>query len=200
MADKEIPLDCTTLVVGQIPISISARINDRAAESFDLSTFRRIDHPLKRLYITSTATSSRDLILFASKGVSVGAIGFGARVELVDSLGIRYDSRDVVNESVISTNTNINDGATETTGEIVTGGFNKLTGWCYASHELTAYVYAYYASGGTGREVDSIAIAATTGTGFSVEVVAPIMEIIFDNSSGSNTTTCEKQVYLSTGG
>ena len=201
MTDVAFYFEANILIVGQIPIDVQCRINDIGAPQMNLAIFRRIDMKIRKIYLTTTSTSTTTLILFSSKDVSVGTAGFGSRAVLVDSSAIEYDARDIVATESYNNSDNINNGASKTTGELTTTGYNKITGWVFSDKDLTVQCLATKATGGTDRIVATVdhTGSATEGTAFEFPVVTAYMTITFDNSSGANTTTCETVVSLSTG-
>ena len=199
MTDVRIPLDCEIMVVAQCPIAVTAKINDVSRNGINLQLVRTFKMRVKRLFITTTTTSSDSLILFVSKTVEVEAAPASGRVQLVDATEVIYDARDVVENTRYQNEDNINDGATKNSGTLTTTGFNKICVSVYSSHALTVQLEAKIAGATNWRELDEQAVAATTGTSIEWSVVAESMRVQFSNGSGANTTTCETEVFLSTG-
>ncbi len=187
------------LVVGQIPITVLARINDKKGKQVNLAIFRSIKMKIDKIYITTTTTSTTDLILFTSKDVEVEALGFGDRAVLVDTLGVEYDARDIVDELADSTVAVINNGVTYTGAQFATDGFNKIIGMLFADRNLTLYIDQSW-DGANYDEITTVAyVANATDEGFSVEIIGLYARIRINNASGVNTTVTRMGAYLSSG-
>lgn len=187
------------LVVGQIPITVMARINDKKGKQVNLSIFRNIKMKIDRIYITTTATSATDLILFTSKDVEVEALGFGARAQLVDTLGIEYDARDIADELADSTIAVIVNTETYTGAQFATEGFNKIIGMLFADRNLTLYIEQSW-NGVNYDEITTVAyVANSVDGGFSVEIIGLYARIRVNNASGADTTITRLGAYLSSG-
>jgi hypothetical protein len=199
MTDEPFYFDANTVIIAQVPIEVTAKINDVANKGINLQIFRRLDMKVTVLFITTTDTSTTPLIIFASKNVSVGTSGFGSHAVLVDSLASEYDARLVKRTLADSTITNLADGATYTGAQFATDGYNKLVGSVYSN--ATGTLYVDQSQDGTNYDViDTIAYvgAAVTG-GFSVEIVAPYARVRYVDTAGTAQTSFRLFAYLSTG-
>lgn len=199
MTNKEFSFDAEVVIIAQVPITVDARINDLSNRALNLQIFRRIDMKVTKLFLTTTTTSTTDLIIFSSKNVSVGTAGFGSHAILVDSLATEYDARDIVQELLDSTITPLADGATYEGAQFATAGYNKLIGSVFSN--ATGTLTVEQSQNGTNYDIiDTIAYvgAAVTG-GFSVEIVAPYARVQFVDTAGTAQTSFRLYVYGSTG-
>lgn len=180
-----------SLIVVQCPIEVNLRLNVVEADTLDLRVIRHVNAPFNKFYLTTTATSSDDLIILVSPFVDFGVELPKSAVTLQTALGADYDSRENQMASADSTTTNLANGATYTGSQFTSQGYGWICGTVYASHAGTLYIDQ--SSDGTNYdEIDSVAISATTQTGYSVEVVAPYARIRYTNGA---TTTTTLRVY-----
>lgn len=200
-SNKNIGVRGNFLVVVNCPIEVYARVNRTGGDLLPLHRLQALQAKIQELYITTSGTSSEDLELLVFDDPKAVNVGFGAVVTLQDSIGVKYDARDITQSEEYNNADNINTGTTKDTGELATTGYNKVTGWILCDVDITVNYYAYLSSGGTARLIDSVSHtgSATQGTGFSFELVSGYILVEFDNSSGTNSTTCETVVSLSSG-
>lgn len=187
------------LVAGQIPITVMARINDKKNKPVNLAIFRRIRMAIKKIYITTTATSATDLILFSSKDVEVDALGYGARSVLVDSLGVEYDARDIVDVEADNTIANLNNGVTYTGDQFATEGYASIKGMVFADRDLELYIDQSWDGTNYDESTEVDYDSGTVDGGYVIPVVAPYARLRVANTSGGNTTTLRAVAILSTG-
>ena len=201
MTDVRVPLDCEIIVVAQCPIAVSAKINDTSRNGINLQLVRTFRMSVKRLYLTTTTTSSDPLILFVSKTVEVQAAPASGRVQLVDSIDVIYDARDIVESEEYNDTTNKATTQSKDTGVLTTAGYNKITGYVECDNDVTITVYASRDDGSNFVQVDTASHtgSGTVATSFSFEIVAAHMKVEFTNDGGDTTTTFDALVNLSTG-
>lgn len=95
--NHKIELDSALLYVISAPISVQARINHEGADAFPLNRFKLIkakeNSVIKRIFISTTETSTSDLQIVMSDKELFGQIGVDQNVILVDSDAVEYDAR-----------------------------------------------------------------------------------------------------------
>lgn len=199
LTEKEISTNARILIAGKVPISVLCRINDTANPQIDLATYRALNVPITKLYLTTTETSTESLELLFSNEVDVTMLGLGASVTLVDSAGAVYNPRQVHEILADSTTTLLADGATYTGTQFATAGYNKIIGSVYSN--ATGTLYVDQSQDGTNYDViDTIAYVGGVFTGgFSVEVVAPYARIRFIDTPVTAQTAFRLYAYLSSG-
>lgn len=197
--NKNIGVRGRYLVVVQAPIEVFARINRTGGDQLPLHRISAISADIEDLYITTTTTSSDDLELLVFDDAKTVNVGMSATIALQTGAGVAYDARNIKEVEIWSEATQINNGATDEITDQSVSGYNKIVGWVFANQELTLTYRGALASGGTYRDLDSVTIPASTVTPVSFEVVSEVVELELDNSSGTNTTTCERWFAVSSG-
>lgn len=199
LTDHPITIDADIVVVAQVPIEVTAKINDSANKEFSLALIRRINMKITRLYITTTTTSTDSLILFVSRGIDVETGGYSGRSLLVDASENSYDAREIKTTSVLSAVTQIDDSTDEDTALVSEGNYNKVMVSIVADRILTISLQAKLGGGTTWRTIDSVATVANTPLSIEWSITSATMNINIANASGGNTTVCEREIIMSTG-